>query len=45
MAEVVVRELTKRFGGTVAVDGLNLDCHDGEFFVCSVPPVREKRQR
>ena len=37
MAEVVVQKLTKQFGKTIAVDQLNLDCQDGEFFVLLGP--------
>ncbi len=37
MAEVVAQGLTKQFGRTVAVDQLNLDCRDGEFFVLLGP--------
>ena len=29
---IEVRNLTKRFGGAAAVDGLNLDCAKGEVF-------------
>jgi multiple sugar transport system ATP-binding protein len=37
MAEVSLRNLTKRFGPITAVDGLNLDIADREFFVLLGP--------
>jgi multiple sugar transport system ATP-binding protein len=37
VAEVVVQKLSKQFGKTIAVDQLNLDCQDGEFFVMLGP--------
>ena len=32
MAEVVLQSLSKSFGRAVAVNSLDLTCHDGEFF-------------
>jgi multiple sugar transport system ATP-binding protein len=37
MAEISIRGVTKRFGQTVAVDGLSLDIADGEFVVLLGP--------
>ncbi len=37
MPDVVLRQLTKRFGKTTAVDSLDLECRDGEFFVLLGP--------
>src|SRR5690606_29345783 len=37
MARVVYDHVTKRFNGTVAVDELMLDIHDGEFLVLVGP--------
>jgi len=37
LADVVIRDLTKVFGKTVAVDGLSLEISDGEF-VCLLGP-------
>ena len=34
---IEVRNLSKRFGGAAAVDGLNLDCAKGEVFGCVGP--------
>ena len=37
MADVVIQSLTKQFGKTVAVNQLDLTCHDGEFFMLLGP--------
>ena len=37
MAHVVLENLTKRFGSVRAINGLNLDIHDSEFFVLLGP--------
>ncbi len=37
MAEVVLQSLSKSFGRAVAVNSLDLTCHDGEFFVLLGP--------
>lgn len=37
MGAVTIQGLTKRYGATTAVDGLDLDVHDGEFFVILGP--------
>ena len=37
MAHVVLENLTKRFGSVTAVNSLNLEIHDSEFFVLLGP--------
>jgi ABC-type Fe3+/spermidine/putrescine transport system ATPase subunit len=37
MARVDIDDLTVRFGGVTAVDGLSLTLHDGEFIVLLGP--------
>ena len=37
MARVVLREVTRRFGGVAAVDGISLDVRDGEFLTLLGP--------
>lgn len=37
MGAVTIQGLTKRYGATTAVDGLDFDVHDGEFFVILGP--------
>ncbi|HDD26530.1 MAG TPA: ABC transporter ATP-binding protein [Acidilobales archaeon] len=37
MVDVHLRDITKRFGRTVAVDGIDLDVNDGEFIVLLGP--------
>lgn len=37
MAKIILRDLVKRFGSVVAVNGVNLEIHDGEFLILVGP--------
>ncbi len=37
MAQVLLENLTKKFGSVTAIKNLNLEIHDGEFFVLLGP--------